>query len=56
MNAIFKYHSLRKTYPFFVSKELTDGKFFPLFPAGNHFEPPRYWLGMMIDIHKKNTE
>jgi len=36
---------------FFVRKELTKDKFFPPFTAENHFEPARYWLGMMTSGH-----
>jgi hypothetical protein len=36
---------------FFVRQELTKDRFFPPFTAENHFEPARYWLGLMTSGH-----
>lgn len=36
---------------FFVRQDLTKDKFFHPFTAENHFEPARYWLGMMTAGH-----
>ncbi len=36
---------------FFVRQDLTKDRFFDPFTAENHFEPARYWLGMMTAGH-----
>jgi hypothetical protein len=36
---------------FFVRQDLTADKFFQPFTAENHFEPARYWMGLMTSGH-----